>query len=271
MKTFYKGHSLERNRNGRTELRTYVGSYQEVMEYAESLSLSEEQGGNHISTIRVSQEEGNIWKCEVTYSDESDNGSFSSSPNNKPYGEKTCTLSCGMISCPLETHPLYRMHWNHYLIGCDIVSITSDGKATTLNEINGKPEFWENATYESTLTTEQSYRYRWIKDLSELPQNVANQKLWRVLYSPTKPGVTSYDMATYQITESAKHSSAKSAGNYVCNRLNRIAEPMERFNIKEGNWKVDSASISFSGKYWLSQLTYTRSTDKKGWDKELYS
>ncbi|MPN24446.1 hypothetical protein SDC9_171845 [bioreactor metagenome] len=88
---------------------------------------------------------------------------------------------------------------------------------------------------------------------------------------PTKPGVEGYDLATYQVTESVKQPNATRCGSYVAGRLNKIIRPNETFGLAEGNWKCDSASIQWDGKYWKATLTYTKSGDSAGWDKDLYA
>ena len=113
-----------------------------------------------------------------------------------------------------------------------------------------------------------SKSYRWIKTPGECPQD--EEGSWHIIRSPKYPGVDSYDVATYSITESARFAHSNSAGKMVANNLNRIGAPDVTFGIKGGNWKCDDASVTWSGKYWIATLTWTRSGDSRGWNRELY-
>lgn len=93
--------------------------------------------------------------------------------------------------------------------------------------------------------------------------------LMRSSYSSMRYGI-SYDVATYQVTESAKFPSPARAGKMIAGRLNKISSPDQTFGIAGGNWKCDSASVSWNGKYWIATLSYTKSGDDKGWDADLY-
>ena len=87
---------------------------------------------------------------------------------------------------------------------------------------------------------------------------------------PKKPGRNTYDLATYSVTETAKFTSPEAAGRMVANKLNRIGKPDEDFGITGGDWKCDDATVSYHDRAWFATLTWTRSGDADGWDKEIY-
>lgn len=99
----------------------------------------------------------------------------------------------------------------------------------------------------------------------------ANGKYWRILQKPTKPGVEYYDLACFVVNISAKYNTASAAGNAVSKNINHIVTPTETFGITGGNWKLDEVSISYDGKHWIANQTYTKSGDSSGWDREIYS
>ena len=124
---------------------------------------------------------------------------------------------------------------------------------------------WENS---SELLAPPDYRdtYRWVKNLSEMPEG------WEAVMAPSKPGAESYDVAVYTVTETARFRTASAAGAMVAGKVNKIGTPTETFVSDTGgwNWKCDGAEVSWSGKYWLARLTWTRSGDENGWDEDLY-
>ena len=88
--------------------------------------------------------------------------------------------------------------------------------------------------------------------------------------APQKPGVQSWDIAAYTVTETAKFRTARAAGKMVAGVLNKIGAPEETFGLTGGNWKCDDAGVSYSSGDWLATLTWTKSGDEKGWDAEMY-
>ena len=88
--------------------------------------------------------------------------------------------------------------------------------------------------------------------------------------NPQNLGVEYYDLACFVVSETARYSSARSAGNAISRNINTITTPSETFGITGGNWKLDEATIQFNGKHWYATMVYTRSGDDEGWDLDLY-
>ena len=251
MKIKYQSRQDERSESGRSDTVTYYGSREEMLALMEEQQISPETAGRKVVSAMVSQSDGSLWQCEIKYQNTLGNTSVSAPDDS--YGKKSAQLSCGMLSMPLESHKNYRVCWNHYL--------------AAVKGVTAVPSWWETAKSD-ILDSDQ---YKWMKSLSELPVGKdGNGKEWRMLKNPQKPGVESYDVATYQVTESAKFPSPVRAGKMIAGRLNKIASPDQTFGITGGNWKCDSASVSWNGKYWIATLTYTKSGDDNGWDAELY-
>ena len=158
-----------------------------------------------------------------------------------------------MLSMPLETREGYRACWNYYLAAAPGVS--------------NVPSWWETKT-DTVLDFKDAQSYVWIKTPGELPTDQKGR--WRILKNPMKPGIETYDLATYSVTESARFRSSSAAGKMVANTLNKIGKPSNDFNIKGGDWKCDDASVSYTGSYWLATLTWTLSGNDEGWDQDLY-
>ena len=89
--------------------------------------------------------------------------------------------------------------------------------------------------------------------------------------NPLKPGVETYDVAVYSVTETAKFRSSNAAGKFVSGRLNSIGSPDTVFGIAKGNWKCDDACVFYDGEAWFATLTWTLSGNENGWDKDLYN
>ena len=176
----------------------------------------------------------------------------------KAWGAKTCTLNGGMLSIPIENHKNYLAKWNHYLFA----------KAGENGEEPSVPDWWETAT-DTVMTAAMRRNYAWGSAYSDAP--ATEGETWTCIGEPSKPGVNSYDVGTYQITEVARFRSMEAAGKMIQNLLNTICMPAYTFGITGGDWKCDGASVSYNGKYWLATLTYTRSGDEGGWDDDLYA
>ena len=247
----YQSRVKERNGDGRISTIVYQGTREEVLAIQAEHAIDELGDDGRLKSNRVYQESPNIWACDMRYEADA-NGEFANAPDTA-YGKKSATLKGAMLSMPLETHPDYRTNWNYFLAAAPGTSAV--------------PSWWETAK-DTTLSDADAQKYRWVKSASECPLD--KKGLWRTIKKPEMPGVDSYDVATYSITESARFGSARSAGAFVANQLNKVKAPSETFGISGGNWKCDDASVSWSGKYWLATLTWTRSGDNGGWNKKLY-
>jgi len=75
----------------------------------------------------------------------------------------------------------------------------------------------------------------------------------------------------YTIEETAKFSNMSRAGAMVTGKINSIGTPSKTFGITGGNWKCDDATVSYRDGAWFATLTWTRSGNDKGWDKDLYN
>lgn len=255
----YRGKTFERNESGSSRSEVHTGSFEEMKQLLDSLLIgSSEDRGEHISRAVMSQKDGDIWQCEIAWFDPDNGlGSYSNAPSTA-YGEKSAQLACGLVSVPLESLENYRKCWNHYLLAANGESVV--------------PSWWDKAGYDTVLSADQGKKYRWVKYALECPDSRDEQgRVWTILKYPTKPGVTHVALATYQVTESVRCKTAAGCGKYVCSRLNRIGAPSACFSITGGSWKCDNASVSYTGKYWLATLTYTRSCNASGWDPDLYS
>lgn len=221
-----------------------------------SVTIAGVQITGTIKSKRMYQEAGPFWNCDISWVPTASGEVRNDKKPLEEYGKKSCQLEGGLLSVPLENHPDYRTNWNHFL--------ASDDPEATL------PSWWEDETSENC----DDDSFRWVKSRSELPFGIDSQgKKWRILADPQMKGVTNYDVGTYVIRESVKCTSAKAAGNFVRGKLNKIVRPSEDFGItaaEGGDWKCDSAHVSWESKDWVAHLTYTKSGDDQGWNKRLY-
>ena len=229
----------------------YQGGQSEMLELQFAHPVGETGEYGRLKASRVYQDSPKIWCCELQY--ESDSNGDCSSPPGTDYGKRSAQLKGSMLSLPLESHPGYRTSWNHYLAA-----------APGIREV---PSWWETAT-DAVVSEADAQRYRWVRSPTECPSD--RKGMWRTIKDPVKPGVNSYDAATYSITESARFGTARAAGRMIADQLNRIGTPNETFGISGGNWKCDDAGVSWNGKHWLATMTWTRSGDDGGWDQDLY-
>ena len=247
----YQGTKIEKTNTGKTTTVVYYGTKEEMIKLEAESEIGSASNDGILRSVSVSQDEGTIWNCELRYEKTVEYAQIDN-PDDYAYGQKSARLSCGIMSVPLEANPNYRTCWNYFLAA-----------------LNGEkvPSWWASATDCCGI---DSQRFRWIKTPAELPTELKNGRGWMILKAPTMPGVETYDLATYQITESMKFRKPKQAAAAVVGKLNKIVDPAERFGIMPGIWKCDSAEVSWTGEYWLATLTYTSSGDRQGWNKKLY-
>lgn len=244
----------EYTENGSSHSYTILGSCEEIFAlqdgaYAKGNNIP---GMGRVTSSILSQKGGKIWALEITCTGSSD-GSSVEEPNTA-WGEKSASLDGSMLSLPLETAPGYRTNWNHYLFGHP--------------EINSVPAWWDTAR-DPILNDKQSQCYAWGMTINDIP--VINGVKWHILANPAKPGVSSRDIGVYTITETAKFKTSSAAGSMVAGKLNKIGFPDTTFGISGGNWKCDHATVAFQQNKWLATLTWTRSGDDAGWDRDLYN
>ena len=248
----YQGVTAEYTADGKSSVIVYHGTREQMEALAGAHHVNEFSEEGRLAAMKVSQSEGPIWDCEFRY-DSSTDWQSKERPSTE-WGVKTAQLRGSMLSMPLEAHPNYRANWNYYLVAAP--------------EVTQSPAFWLNAT-DTLLTQEDQESYCWCRTPGERPNT--KDGLWYILFNPQKPGVSSYDVATYSVTETARFRSNQAAGKMVAGKLNRIGTPVTVFGITGGNWKCDDASVVWDGKYWLATLTWTRSGNDAGWDSDLYS
>ena len=189
----YQGRQRERSDNGFTTTMVWTGTQEECEAFAAEAAPGDPGEEGSLDSVRIYQDGGNIWNVERRYTTDQD-GNFTNKPN-VVYGRKSAQLHGGMLSIPIEQHKNYLTHWNFYLAAAPSVTAV--------------PDWWETAT-DAVLTTQQAQQYAWIRTPSEAP--VDSRGRWRIIQKPTYPGLTSYDVAVYTVTETAQFSSAKKAG-----------------------------------------------------------
>ncbi len=258
--------------NRKTEI--WYGSEIEIDAFIAGLSIGTNYfGKGTLTNYRKHPAEGPIYEVELIYATTRDDYGNSIDADSAT-GPNSQRLSCRTISMPLESKRnrngslKYRTCWNYYLIG--------------LGE-NYKiiPGWWSTAT--DTLIESETDRknYRWVKSTAEIPTTAEEGNFWRIVKNdktvckPTKPGIESFDLAVYQITETGEHSKKDKAGWAATTAINSIvAKPsLGDFGLTAllgGNWKVDDAEVFYNGRKWIATMTHTKSGDALGWDTDLY-
>lgn len=247
----FQSRVLENTADGISTTIVWSGTLDEVIQKQNEALVGTYTESGQLKSSRVTQVSPKIWNCEQKFLLAAD-GELSEPPDTS-YGKKSAQLKGSMLSMPLETHANYLACWNYYLAAAPGVSDV--------------PAWW-GAAKDTTMSHVDSQSYVWLKTAGELPTGQKGR--WHILKNPTKPGVESYDIATYSVTESARFRTASAAGKMIANTLNKIGKPDNCFNITGGDWKCDDASVSYTGSYWLATLTWTLSGNDKGWDKDLY-
>lgn len=256
----YQSNEETRGQDRQTTSITYYGPEQELKAFAASLKIGSTLTGisGAISSIRVAQDEGDIWICEIGAEINYDDDGNPSDPTTAT-GPNSQRLSGSRLSLALEDHPKYHASWNHRLAAK--ISAVAD---------SSPPDWYLGAT-DTIVPEDDAGKYRWLGLREETPDG------WYVIcdIDPRFKGVTGFDWSTYTITETGKHGSKNKAGWVTAEALNSIvAEPeLGDFGLTAklgGDWKVDDVDVYYDGKYWIANRTYTMSGDANGWNKVLY-
>ena len=229
----------------------YSGSRAEIESLASEHAVNELGENGLLKSIRIYQESGNLWCCELRY--ESGSGDVFCEPPPTEFGKKSAVLHCGMLSLQLKSHPDYLANWDHYLAAAPGVTQV--------------PSWWATAK-SCSLSHGDAQKYAWLKDPTALPSDTKGR--WHIIKDadPEFDGMDHYDYATYSITERARFQNAKAAGKMVAEKLNRIGKPVETFGLDGiGQWKCDAAEVNWTGKYWYATLTWTLSGNARGWNR----
>ena len=242
--------TVARDDNGTGTTRVYHGSRAEMEALAAEHNIDEADESGWLKSIRLHPHDGRVWECEFKY-DAPDDWKTIIGPE-KGWGKRSCQLHGTTLSRPLETHPNYRTRWNHCL--CAAPGTTA------------LPSWYANAV-NTLIPAADAERYLWCRNSTEAPRD-ANGR-WKVLATPTKPGVDHWELVTYKIIETARFRTAARAGKMVAGTLNRIGTPSDTFGITGGNWKCDDAEVTWRSNFWVARLTWT-SGGSSGWDPELY-
>lgn len=252
----YQGRSKERTSSGTVFALTHFGTRAEMEALAAAHTIGESGGEGLeyaiLKSVRTYQSEGTIWECELRYETV---GGQSITPPDRSFGVRLTVLHGATLSRPLEAHPDYLAQWNHYLFASPAVD-------------SDEPPLWADNATDVLISAELADKYAWGRNVGDCPSDTRGR--WRVVMEPIKPGIDSYDIATYTITETVRVGTHADAGAFVVGKLNKIGAPHSTLGVTGGNWKCDDAEVSWSGKYWIARLTWTRSGDDDGWDTDLY-
>lgn len=249
MNVKFQSETREKTRDGSRSTLIYQGTAAEIAEMLDRPEFAIGHANERNETLRaIKVTSGAICEVELSYESNADGGSIKG-PDDDKYGKKSAVLSSSMLAMPLESAAKYKTCWNHYLLG----KVAEDPPLPS----------WHRTATSTALSAADAKKYQWAKEAPGTTE-------WYVLADPIKPGVESIDKAVYTLTEVAKFRSFESAVKTVSGKLNKITSPISTGLTIDGNWKCDSAEISWGGKYWLARLSYTGSGDKKGWDQDMY-
>ena len=243
----------EKTSGGTENSIAWNGTEEEMKQLFDSEAVNALSDQGRLRSVRFFQESPHVWCCEKKYT-VGTSGAVSADRPFTTYGKKSATLKGSMLSMPIESHPKYKACWNYFLAASPSISSI--------------PSWWKTAK-DTTLSSSNSQLYAWIKSPAEAPNDTNGR--WHILTNPLKPGVETYDVAVYSVTETAKFRSSNAAGKFVSGRLNSIGSPDTVFGIAKGNWKCDDACVFYDGEAWFATLTWTLSGNENGWDKDLYN
>lgn len=250
----YQGQEVSKSNQQSFYKQTWQGFETQVDTKISELTLGVfHQNKGYLTQWRKSQKDGPIWQVEIQYTVSYTNNSGNQSATE--VGQKSATLTTRNLQLPLEKLQDYKTKWNYYLAGLG-------GMAT--------PAWWSTATDLFIIPVTDRKYYKWCRSVSEVPLDPDPQTglYWQILQKPTKPGIEYFDYAYFTVTEKAKYNTSSAAGNAINSNINQLISPSNTFGLGSNDWKLDDATVSWDGNYWIASMTFTKSPTH--WDFDLY-
>lgn len=157
------------------------------------------------------------------------------------------TLDEGSLEKSIETHPSYRMKWNHHLAA-------KSGTA--------KPAWFDTAVDYSD--TSGSSTYQWVKDYSEVDTSLLGKNF--IKWDKTKPGVESYILPA-PVVNSTLYFSTKKKATASKYSVGKRTAPVDKMGVATGEWLVTGRRVQQEGRKWVAGVTFTNADE---WDSDLY-
>lgn len=174
-----------------------------------------------------------------------------------------------MMQFDLETHKNYKRIWNNNLWW---VSATQP-LVPSADLINRVKNFGVSVPVGFPISLE-GYLFVFSVELPAPIDNGQRMLEWSLASPMSKPGVSSYDMPTYEMVQYGRFKNKSDAGKFVDKNIGKIVKPkkgdFEINNLIGGNWMMEGAEIRNDGERWIASLTYIHSVDNLGWDKDIY-
>lgn len=233
-----------------------------------------------LDSINSQPGDGPFWNAILTYNKPLQ-GIYTTtggSDDNKPQQN---SLTVRIVSMPIQSHKNYKKIWNNYLIGRGDLQ-----DPPTLETVSGL-----NLDGATALINAHPGQLRWVKSDSDLPTQpeMINEEpvYWKILVNPTKLGVETYDMPTYEISQTARHSDRQNAAWSLATKSGKLKFPggtgdfgLEAKTYPSSNnpastppcyhWLCQGGNLNFDGKYWNASCTYQWSPEDTGWDQQIY-
>lgn len=241
--------------------------------------------------------EGPFWNLQIQYSITTSDADFSSSGSSasgSSNGPTHSSLSVAMLSMPIEANPNYKCRWSRNLFicctnpanldtakarGAEVWAGAGITPSRTINDMIANTAYEWNGV-ESRLWTGVLFWASSVSELPVLPQTITNYDgnqvtpYWFQYGSMTKPGVSTYDCPSYELTQYSRVKDKSAGGWVVGKRAGKIADPQKGdFGIVKkfgGNWLCEGGSVQHDGRSWLAELHYVWSGDSFGWDADIY-
>lgn len=273
LQQLHQGITREKTQNGIVTSVVYYGTKTECADAVANASINGYNSNyGRLESVALGQIGANIYSVTYKYTTAgyvAGTGGGIPVPPSTEIGSKSYTLDCAMLSTPLEQHTVlqggssvsdYRVKWNHYLAQ----RVSSGGTASA-------PAWWSSAGNAFVMPESDAVNYRILDSLNGLPMAEGGYT-WVVAANPDKPGVTSFDEASYTLTMLERQRTYGSAATIAAAKANKTftnSQVGQSGTFSNGNWKCDRATVAWDGEYWIITLTFTYS--ERTWDPQLYT
>lgn len=270
----YQGQTFEVSKDSTSTTIVYQGSKELCLE-AQRTDLAGGMVNPDYGTIThsvVTQQDGPFWQIEVTYETAASEFSHEAGQNADGTDKDLnhSQLSVRVIQNDIQMHPMYLRWWDNCVWWTSRTQTSVPGASIVMPII-----LRADATYPVDYVYKSGDYYITFSMNTPQPLVFSNQSYsWNLLQGCYKPGVTSYDIPTYEMQEFGRFNSKSDAQKFVSKRIATITTPKKGdFGVVKaigGNWLCEGAEINNDGKNWIASLTYMHSVSSDGWDPEIY-
>lgn len=242
--TKYQGQETSRDRSSKTYRETYIGDEASIDAKIATLTMYDYYTGKgYLRSWNKTQDQGTNFNLEIEYGQ-----TYANEYTDEVVSTPKPQLSTRTLQLPLRKNANYLTNWNY-----DLAAKNTDVV----------PAWWQTAKTLSIPTADIG-KYTWVESQAE----VDKENGWKIIAQRTKPGYQYWEVSYFVVVVTTPYRTKEQAGAAINKNINHVFTNFTHDFGLGGQWKLDDAQVSYTGKSWDAVNTYTRAWDY--WDPDLY-